>query len=254
MERARQRRQELLERGDPDEQFAEFRDRLEDVEATERDALRALAEEAESSGRRAPQGGDRRRRRRAHRRARRHAGPLRGPRRGDAPLRVRLLGGARAVRAALGRAARPAARLVLRGDAGALSNPDPEQLRRLREGMDALSRMLEQRERGEELDPSFEEFMAQYGDLFGPAETARRAARAAARRMAAARAMFESLSAEQRAELERLAQSLFEDLDLDFSLSRLASNLSRAFPEFDGVARLRASRGAARCRSPTRRT
>jgi uncharacterized protein with von Willebrand factor type A (vWA) domain len=52
--------------------------------------------------------------------------------------------------------------------------------------------------------------------------------------MAAARAMFESLSPEQRAELERLSQSLFEDLDLSFSLNRFAANLSRAFPEFDG--------------------
>src|SRR4029077_9654207 len=88
---------------------------------------------------------------------------------------------------------------------GAMSDPDPELLARLREGMDALSRMLEQRERGEELDPTFEEFMERFGDLFGPADSLDELLEQLARRMAAARAMFESLSPDQRAELERLA-------------------------------------------------
>lgn len=50
MERTRKRRKELLEGGDPDEQFAAFRERLEEVEATERAALAELADEAEASG------------------------------------------------------------------------------------------------------------------------------------------------------------------------------------------------------------
>lgn len=234
MERARQRRQELLERGDPDEQFAEFADRLDEVEATERDALRSLTEEAGASG-------DERRKqvtddvvaersvaldvmpdRFAERvEAMRHYEFVSSEAREQfeqlmAELRDQILGS------------------YFESARGALANPDPEQLRRMREGMDALSRMLEQRERGEELDPTFEAFMEAYGDLFGPADSLDELLENLARRMAAARAMFESLSSEQRAELERLAHSLFEDMDLNFSLNRLASNLSRAFPEFDG--------------------
>jgi uncharacterized protein with von Willebrand factor type A (vWA) domain len=235
MERARQRRQELLERGDPDEQFAEFQDRLDEVEATEREALEALAEEADSSG------DDRRKQvtddvvaersvaldvmpdRFAERiEAMRHYEFVSSEAREQfeqlmAELRDQILGS------------------YFETARGALANPDPEQLARMREGMDALSRMLEQRERGEDLDPTFEAFMDAYGDLFGPADSLDELLENLARRMAAARAMFESLSPEQRAELERLAQSLFEDMDLNFSLNRLASNLSRAFPEFDGT-------------------
>jgi uncharacterized protein with von Willebrand factor type A (vWA) domain len=233
MERARRRRQELLERGDPDEQFAEFRDRLDAVERTEREALESLTEEAASSG-------DERRQQVtddvvAERSVALDVMPDRFADRVDAmrhyefvsseareqfekllaELRDQLLGS------------------YFESLKGALSEPDPEQLARLREGMDALSRMLEQRERGEDLDPTFEEFMAQYGDLFGPADTLDELLENLARRMAAARAMFDSLSPDQRAELERLARSLFEDMDLNFAMSRLAANLSRAFPEFD---------------------
>ena len=233
MERARRRRQELLERGDPDEQFAEFRDRLDDVERTEREALDALTDEAASSG-------DERRQQVtddvvAERSVALDVMPDRFADRVDAmqhyefvsseareqfeqllaELRDQLLGS------------------YFESLKGALSEPDPAQLARLREGMDALSRMLEQRERGEDLDPTFEEFMAQYGDLFGPADTLDELLENLARRMAAARAMFDSLSPDQRAELERLARSLFEDMDLNFAMSRLAANLSRAFPEFD---------------------
>ncbi len=110
-------------------------------------------------------------------------------------LRVHLERGARAARAAARRAARAAAGLVLRGDARRAGRARSRAAApRLREGMDALSRMLEQRERGEDLDPTFEEFMAAYGDLFGPADTLDELLENLARRLAAARAMFDSLS------------------------------------------------------------
>jgi len=235
MDRARRRRQELLEQGDPNEQFAEYAERLEAIEESEREALRTLAEEAAESG-------DERRKQVtddvvAERNVALDVMPNRFAERVDAmrhyefvsseareefeqlmaELREEILGS------------------YFEAARGAMADPDPEQLRRMREGMDALSRMLEQRERGEEIDPSFEAFMEAYGDLFGPADTLDELLENLARRMAAARAMFESLSASQRAELERLAQTMFEDMDMNFSFNRLASNLSRAFPQFDGT-------------------
>jgi uncharacterized protein with von Willebrand factor type A (vWA) domain len=234
MERARRRRQELLERGDPDEQFAAYRDRLDEVERTERDALQDLRDHAAASG-------DERRQEVtddvvAERTVALDVLPDRFADRVDALRHYEFV-------SSEAREQFEALMAELRDELlgsyfesmrGALSEPDPEQLRRLREGMDALSRMLEQRERGEELDPTFEAFMAEYGDLFGPADSLDELLENLARRMAAARAMFDSLSSEQRAELERLAHSIFEDLDLNFALNRLAANLSRAFPEFDG--------------------
>jgi len=232
MEQARRRRQELLERGDPDEQFANFRSRLDEIEAAERAALRTLADEAATSG-------DERRQAVtddvvAERSVALDVLPDRFSERVDAFRHYEFVSSEarEQFEQLLGELREQILGSYFESLKGAMSTPDAEQMRRLREGMDALSRMLEQRERGEDLDPTFEQFMAQYGDLFGPADTLDELLEQLARRMAAARAMFESLSSEQRAELERLAQSLFEDMDLSFAMSRLGANLSRAFPEF----------------------
>jgi hypothetical protein len=48
----------------------------------------------------------------------------------------------------------------------AMANPDPAQLEHMRQAFDALNRMMEQRSAGEPLDPTFESFMDQFGDLF----------------------------------------------------------------------------------------
>jgi uncharacterized protein with von Willebrand factor type A (vWA) domain len=114
----------------------------------------------------------------------------------------------------------------------ALSNPDPEQLAHMREAFDALNRMIEQREDGEPIDPSFEDFMERFGDLFpgDPADLDELLAQLAAR-MAAAQAMWNSMSPEQRAQLQGLAESLLEDMDLRWQVDRLAGNLQKAFPD-----------------------
>ena len=114
----------------------------------------------------------------------------------------------------------------------ALANPDPEQLAKMREAFDALNRMLEQHEAGDPLDPTFGEFMERFGDLFpgNPVDLDELLAQLA-ERMAAAQAMWNSMSPEQRAQLQGLAESLLEDLDLRWQVDRLAGNLQRAFPE-----------------------
>ena len=49
--------------------------------------------------------------------------------------------------------------------------------------------------------------------------------------MAAAQAMWNSMSPEQRAQLQGLAESLLEDMDLRWQVDRLAGNLQQAFPD-----------------------
>ncbi len=113
----------------------------------------------------------------------------------------------------------------------ALSNPDPEQLAHMREGFDALNRMIEQREAGEPIDPSFESFMERFGDMFpGNPKDLDELLEQLAAQMAAAQAMWNSMSPEQRSQLQGLAESLLEDLDLRWQVDRLAGNLQRAFP------------------------
>lgn len=115
---------------------------------------------------------------------------------------------------------------------GALSDPDPEHQARVRECLDALNRMLEQRERGEEIDPSFEDFMERFSDMFpGNPSSLDELLEQMAAQMAAVQAALASMSAEQRAELEALAAALFEDLDLRWQVDRLSANLRRAFPD-----------------------
>jgi uncharacterized protein with von Willebrand factor type A (vWA) domain len=113
----------------------------------------------------------------------------------------------------------------------ALSNPDPEQLEHMRNAFDALNRMAEQREAGQPIDPGFESFMEQYGDMFpGDPADLDELLEQLATRMAAAQAMWNSMSPEQRAQLQGLAESLLEDMDLRWQVDRLAGNLQRAFP------------------------
>ena len=114
----------------------------------------------------------------------------------------------------------------------ALANPDPEQLEHMRQAFDALNRMMEQREAGEPMDPTFEQFMDEFGDLFpGDPKDLDELLEQLAARMAAAQAMWNSMSPDQRAQLQGLAESLLEDMDLRWQVDRLAGNLQKAFPD-----------------------
>jgi uncharacterized protein with von Willebrand factor type A (vWA) domain len=114
---------------------------------------------------------------------------------------------------------------------GALQNIDPAQMQRTKDMFNALNQMLEQREAGQPIDPSFEEFMERFGDFFPDnPETLDELLEQLAQQMAAMQAMLNSMSPEQRAQLEGLAQQLLEDMDLQWQVSRLSSNLQQAFP------------------------
>ena len=125
-----------------------------------------------------------------------------GPR--PAELRLRLLRGPRALRGADREAAR--------GDGQDASStrcprpcptPTPSSWRACARCFDALNRMLEQREAGEDLDPTFESFMEQFGDMFpGNPQTLDELLEQLAAQMAAAQAVWNSMSPEQRAQLQ----------------------------------------------------
>jgi uncharacterized protein with von Willebrand factor type A (vWA) domain len=114
-----------------------------------------------------------------------------------------------------------------------LGRPDPEELARMRDMMDALSTMIEQDRAGEPLDPSFEQFMERFGEYFPGAESLEDVIAQMAERAAAAEAMFNSLSAEQQAELRGLFNDVMSNMELNFSMNRLVSNLRMATPDID---------------------
>lgn len=112
-----------------------------------------------------------------------------------------------------------------------LSDPRPEMLERFRQMLDALNRMIESRDRGEALDPGFEDFMDRFGDMFPdrPATLAELLEQMA-RRMAAMSSLLSSMNPEQRRQLQELADGLLADMDLGWQVGRLGANLRSAFP------------------------
>jgi len=123
------------------------------------------------------------------------------------------------------------AQLQLDRAAGAMAAAGPEEREHLRAGLDALNRMLEQRAASEPLDPSFEQFMEQFGDLFpGSPRDLDELLAQMAQRMAAASALVASMTEEQRGELAALMEELLGDLDLAWQVDRLANNLRDALP------------------------
>ncbi len=109
----------------------------------------------------------------------------------------------------------------------------PRRSARMKDMMAALNEMLERHQRGE--DPRFDEFMAQYGDFFPEnPKNIDELLEAFARRMAAMQAMLNSMTPEQRAQLQQLSDQLLGDMDLRWQMDQLGSNL-RAADAVDGV-------------------
>jgi uncharacterized protein with von Willebrand factor type A (vWA) domain len=105
----------------------------------------------------------------------------------------------------------------------------PERMQRMKDMLAELNHMLEQRERGEE--PDFKGFMDNYGDFFpGNPQTLDELLEQMAQSMAQMQQLLNSMTPEQRAQLQGLAQSLLEDLDLRWQVDELARNLQNAFP------------------------
>jgi uncharacterized protein with von Willebrand factor type A (vWA) domain len=118
--------------------------------------------------------------------------------------------------------------------AGAMSNPDPAAMQRTKDMMAALNQLLEKHQRGEDTPEDFQQFMDEYGEFFPEnPEDVEALLRAMAERMAQMQAMLNSMTPEQRAQLQGLADQLLEDMDLNFLASQLGQNLQQMFPQLD---------------------
>ncbi|HEY5156221.1 MAG TPA: hypothetical protein VIJ47_15880 [Acidimicrobiales bacterium] len=114
--------------------------------------------------------------------------------------------------------------------AGAMSEISPEDMARMKDMLAGLNEMLEQRQRGEE--PDFASFMERFGDFFPEnPETLDELLEIMAERMAAMQAMLNSMTPEQRAQLQGLSEQLLEDMDLRWQMDQLGQNLQNLFPQ-----------------------
>jgi len=113
---------------------------------------------------------------------------------------------------------------------GAMQNMSPEDMARMKDMLAELNQMLEQRARGEE--PDFDGFMERHGDFFPEnPQNLDELLEVMARRMQAMQAMMNSMTPEQRAQLQQLSDQLLEDMDLRWQMDQLGENLRDAFPD-----------------------
>jgi uncharacterized protein with von Willebrand factor type A (vWA) domain len=116
----------------------------------------------------------------------------------------------------------------------ALEGATDEDRRRVNEMLDDLNDLLDKHSRGEDSQRDFDNFMAKHGDFFP--ENPRNIDElldSLAQRAAAAQRFLNSLSPDQRAELEALAMQAFGSPALQQALSRLDAHLQAARPGLD---------------------
>ncbi len=113
-----------------------------------------------------------------------------------------------------------------------MQDMQPADMQHMKDMLAALNEMLERRQRGE--DPDFGSFMEQFGDLFPEnPQTLDELLEMIAQRMAAMQAMLNSMTPEQRAQLQQLSDQLLDDMDLRWQLDQLGSNLQQMFPQMN---------------------
>jgi uncharacterized protein with von Willebrand factor type A (vWA) domain len=114
----------------------------------------------------------------------------------------------------------------------ALAQATPGDLDRVRDMMRALNEMLDADARGEHTPEQFAAFMRDYGDFFpdDPRDLAE-LIDSLARRAAAAQRLMESLTPQQRAELESLMQHALGSAGLAEEMARLQQGLRSARPD-----------------------
>ncbi len=115
---------------------------------------------------------------------------------------------------------------------GAMQEMTPEALQRMKDMLNDLNDLLALRESGADTQPSFEQFMERYADFFPEhPETLDELLELMAQRMAAMQSMMNSMSPEQREQLQGLSESLMEDMDLRWQMDQLGGHLRSLFPE-----------------------
>ena len=112
---------------------------------------------------------------------------------------------------------------------GSMQNVTPEDVARIKDMMAELNEMIAARNRGDE--PDFNGFMERYGDMFPEnPQNLDELLEILAKRMAAMSRLLASMTPQQRAELQALAESVLGDLDLAWEMDQLNQSLRELMP------------------------
>ena len=121
---------------------------------------------------------------------------------------------------------------MFQGLSDAIANATPEQLAANRDMVRDLNKLLGDRLAGDE--PSrdrVDAFLAQHGQFFPGAQTLDDIMDQLAERMAAMQSLLQSMSPQQRDELQSMMDSLLRDDRLRWDLAQLAATLDRLLPD-----------------------
>ncbi len=121
-----------------------------------------------------------------------------------------------------------------RGMKESLAGADPAEMARVKDMLAALNAMLDADAQGHDTSAAFEQFMADYGDMFPDSpKTLEDLVDSLARRAAASQRLMASLSQQQRAELANLMSQVLGDADLQSEMDRLRRALEQRRPDLD---------------------
>lgn len=115
-----------------------------------------------------------------------------------------------------------------------ISNMTPEQMARMKEMIRDLNQMIQEKMAGGE--PNFEQFMQQYGDLFGdnPPQSLEELIQQMQQQISQMQNLLDSLPSDMRQQLQDLLMDKIGDPELQGELGELAQNLEMMMPNRDG--------------------
>jgi uncharacterized protein with von Willebrand factor type A (vWA) domain len=121
-----------------------------------------------------------------------------------------------------------------RGMKQTLQEPDPGAMQRVKDMMAGLNAMLDADAQGTHTQQDFDDFMAEYGEMF-PEQPGNleELVDSLVRRMSAAQRLLGSLTESQREELSGLMSATLEDAGLAAEMARLADALRSRRPDMD---------------------
>ena len=116
-----------------------------------------------------------------------------------------------------------------------MQNMTAQDMQRMKDMMAGLNELIEQRQAGADEateQQAFDKFMEEFGDFFPEnPQNLDELLQQMAQRMAAVQAMMNSMTPEQRAQLQQLSDQLMDDMDLRWQMDQLGRNLQSMFPQ-----------------------
>ena len=116
----------------------------------------------------------------------------------------------------------------------AMQNMSPEDMARMKDMYADLNNLVNMHNEGKDTQSAFEDFMGKFADFFpGNPQTLEELLQQMAQQMAAMQQMMNSMTPEQRAQMQALSDQLLGDMDLRWQVEQLGQGLQQAFPSLN---------------------